>query len=99
MCLPTGSPIESADGIGLRLELAHREAYVQVTRAECGYPTILPVHDALWAWLDAGNLRRCLSAREIYYPNWTTAAPTDHAADIAFPFSSLPVQCIGAAVE
>ncbi|RJL23054.1 MerR family transcriptional regulator [Bailinhaonella thermotolerans] len=86
VCLPTRSPIEPAGRIGLRLEPAHRQAYAELTRAQCAHPAILTAHDAVRGWLEDHGLAQCLPAREIYHPGWATAAPGDHAADVAFPF-------------
>ncbi|NUW42853.1 MerR family transcriptional regulator [Nonomuraea rhodomycinica] len=89
VCVPTDSPIEPAGRIGLRLEPAHREAYIMVAKERCGHPAILPVYDALRVWLDDRDLPQCLSAREIYHPNWDTAGPAEHVADVAFPFGTV----------
>ncbi|WP_344584748.1 MerR family transcriptional regulator [Nonomuraea roseoviolacea] len=86
VCVPTDSPIEPAGRIGLRLEPAHREAYVMVAKQRCGLPAILPAYDALQVWLDDHDVTPCLSAREIYHPTWDTAGPDEHVADVAFPF-------------
>ncbi|SEK59840.1 MerR family transcriptional regulator [Nonomuraea pusilla] len=87
VCLPTDGPLDPRGRIGLRVEPAHREAYVEVAKGECAYPAIVAAYDAVRAWLDARDLAQCLPAREIYHPSWETAAPEDHAADVAFPFT------------
>ncbi|MEU1722998.1 MerR family transcriptional regulator [Nonomuraea sp. NPDC005692] len=87
VCLPTGGPIEPAGRIGVRLEPSHRAAYVEVSKERCHYPAILPAYDTLRAWLDDHGLDPALSMREIYHPNWETAGPAEHVADVAAPFA------------
>ncbi|MFI6229643.1 MerR family transcriptional regulator [Micromonospora echinospora] len=86
VCAPirgAGSP----DGpVGVRIEPAHRAAWVPLTRAQATYPAILLAYDAIGAWLREHGHRASGSVREIYYPNWATAAPDEHCVDVAVPY-------------
>lgn len=85
VCAPTEAAVEPSGGIGVRLEAAHREAFVALTKPERGHPAMLPAHDALAAWLTSRGLSPSASVREVYHPNWATAGPGEHVADVARP--------------
>ncbi|MEU3074502.1 MerR family transcriptional regulator [Streptomyces laurentii] len=86
VCAPTLNAVEPAGRIGVRVEPAHREAYTERTKAQMSYSGATAAHDAVSAWLTEHGHARSASNREVYYPNWATAAPDDHAADVAIPF-------------
>ncbi|MFG3420206.1 MerR family transcriptional regulator [Micromonospora sp. NPDC049460] len=85
VCAPTGDPVEPEGSVGVRIERAHRQAYVSLTKAEAVYPAILRAYDALDTWLRDHDQRLSASAREIYYQNWDTATDTEPCVDVAFP--------------
>ncbi|SHH11459.1 MerR HTH family regulatory protein [Streptoalloteichus hindustanus] len=86
VCAPTTDPVEPAGSVGVRWEPAHREAYTELTRRQCGYPAVVFAFDAVASYLDGQGLALSASAREIYYPNWESAADDDHVLDVAYPF-------------
>ncbi|MFE4592050.1 MerR family transcriptional regulator [Streptomyces laurentii] len=86
VCAPTLHAVEPAGRIGVRVEPAHREAYTERTKGQMSYSGATAAHDAVSAWLIEHGYTRSASNREVYYPNWATAGPDDHAADVAIPF-------------
>ncbi|GAA1236789.1 MerR family transcriptional regulator [Kitasatospora nipponensis] len=86
VCAPTLNAVEPAERIGLRIEPAHREAYTALTKRHEGYPAMAGAHDAVGAWLAEHGHARGGPNREVYYPNWATAEPGEHVADVAVPF-------------
>ncbi|MER7334138.1 MerR family transcriptional regulator [Micromonospora sp. NPDC000119] len=85
VCAPTGDPVEPEGPVGVRIERAHRQAYVSLTRAEAAYPAILQAYDVLGTWLRDHDQRLSASAREVYHQNWATAADAEPCVDVAFP--------------
>ncbi|MCX4385776.1 hypothetical protein OG777_02375 [Micromonospora peucetia] len=77
--------------IGVRIEQAHREAYILLRKAQAAYPSILQAYDAVGAWLDDRGRTLSASAREVYYPHWATADDEDECVDVAFPFDPAPL--------
>ncbi|WP_330240416.1 MerR family transcriptional regulator [Streptomyces sp. NBC_00525] len=86
LCAPTRNAVEPAGRIGVRIEPAHREAYTALTKRPDGDPSIPAAHDAVAAWLTAHGHSPTAPNREVYYPNWATAKPGEHVADVAAPF-------------
>ncbi|MFF0228444.1 MerR family transcriptional regulator [Streptomyces sp. NPDC004629] len=86
VCAPTQNVVEPTGRIGVRIEPAHREAYTALTKRHDGYPAMAAAHDAVGAWLVEQKYTRSASNREVYYPNWATAEPGEHVADVAVPF-------------
>lgn len=84
VCVPV-----AANGSGeaaSRVEPAHSEAYVRITKAQVGYPQILSAYDAVTAWIRSRGLRidDC-APREIYFADWDAAGPDDEVCDVAYP--------------
>ncbi|WP_406210605.1 MerR family transcriptional regulator [Kitasatospora sp. NBC_01560] len=90
VCAPTQNAVEPTGRIGARIEPAHREAYTALTKRQDGYPAMAAAHDAVGAWLAGHGHARGASNREVYYPNWATAEPGEHVADVAVPFRPRP---------
>ncbi|MFE6869073.1 MerR family transcriptional regulator [Kitasatospora sp. NPDC057692] len=87
VCAPTATTVEPAGPIGVRIEPAHREAYTELAKSHPGFAAMATVHDAVLAWLGDHGHARSASNREVYYPNFPTAAPDDHVVDVAIPFT------------
>jgi len=84
VCLPVALGGE-ADGVLIRKEPAHREAYARITRAMVEFPQILSAYDAVTEWLNANGKTITGSPREVYFADFYAAKPTDEVCDIAFP--------------
>lgn len=86
VCVPTSDPVEPEGPVGVRIERAHRQAYVSLTKAQATYPAILEAYGAVGTWLRVHGQVLSASAREVYHPNWATAADDEHCVDVAFPY-------------
>ena len=86
ICAPTENAVEPAGRIGVRIEPAHREAYTALGKRHGDYWNMASAHDAVGAWLTEHGYARSAPDREVYYPNWATAEPGEHVADVAVPF-------------
>ena len=86
VCVPVGTRNGSRD-TPMRLEPAHREAYVTITKAQVEYPQILSAYEAVDQWIRSEGRTVAGSPREVYFADWDAASPTDEVCDIAFPVS------------
>ncbi|MFG2908684.1 MerR family transcriptional regulator [Kitasatospora sp. NPDC048286] len=86
VCAPTPNAVGPHGPFGVRIEAAHREAYTALPRR--GFAAMAAAHDAVGAWVAARGYRRGGPNREVYYPNWATAGPEEHVADVAVPLAA-----------
>ncbi|WP_033439702.1 MerR family transcriptional regulator [Saccharothrix sp. NRRL B-16314] len=87
-CVPINPPADWGDGpstTAYRVEPAHREAYVRLTKAQVVFPQILSAYDAVAAWLKENDFAIADSPREVYFESMGDAGPDDVACDVAFP--------------
>jgi hypothetical protein len=82
VCVPVerGSP-----DVATRVDPAHREAYVRLTRAQFEYPQVLSAYDAVEQWMDARRVACAGPPREVHLTNVEAAAVTDEVCDVAYP--------------
>lgn len=85
MCAPIGAPLVPAEGMVVRVEPAHREAYVPLTQEQAAQPQVVAVHDAVATWLHQQGCSLAVAAREVYLPAWGHAAPDEVVAEVAYP--------------
>ncbi|MGW2258334.1 MerR family transcriptional regulator [Streptomyces sp. NPDC001780] len=71
----------------LRVEPAHRLAYVRVAKAQVAHPQIMSAFEAVEEWIAREGLTVAGPCREIYFADWDTASASDEVCDIAFPVS------------
>jgi DNA-binding transcriptional MerR regulator len=83
-CVPIGVA-EPPSGVAARVEPAHREAYVRLTKAQWEFPQILSAYDAVAAWIKENGYAIRDSPREIYFTDAEGAGPDDEICDVAFP--------------
>jgi len=86
VCVPIGAGQAESGDLATRVEPAHREAFVRITKAQVGFPQILSAYDAVTAWIRSRGLRvdDC-APREIYFADWDAAAAEDEVCDVAYP--------------
>lgn len=86
VCVPIRSDAAS-DRPTVRLDPAHREAYVTVTKAQFEMPQVLSAYDAVARWITTSGRTITGPPREVYFPGVDphTAKPSDLVCDIAFP--------------
>jgi DNA-binding transcriptional MerR regulator len=74
----------------VRLEVAHREAYVTISRAQLEFPQILSAFDAVGQWIAGSGRCQAGPPREVYLTgaDVAAAAPGDPVCDVAFPVAA-----------
>jgi DNA-binding transcriptional MerR regulator len=91
VCVPVTQPSD----VAWRVEAAHHEAFVRVTKIHFEVPAILSVYDQLARWVSAPGRKRAGSPREVYTAGVEPlfAAADEHVCDVAMPFlnTDLPV--------
>ncbi|GGJ43646.1 MerR family transcriptional regulator [Deinococcus roseus] len=86
VCIPFSGQVQPAGDIGIRIEAAHEEAYVTITKEQCIFPEILQAYDAVSSWIKAeGKDCSFSSPREVYFADFMNAGPDDLVCDIAYP--------------
>ncbi|MDR2987963.1 MAG: MerR family transcriptional regulator [Nocardiopsaceae bacterium] len=90
VCVPVAHLPDDPAELALRVEPAHQEAFIQVTKVDFEVPAILSVYDQLSQWVSASGRKHTGSPREVYIPGVEPLfAPTDtHICDVAIPFAS-----------
>ncbi|MTD15308.1 MerR family transcriptional regulator [Nakamurella sp. YIM 132087] len=83
VCLPVDA---APPGVASRVEPAHREAFVRLTRGEVEFPQILGAYDRVDGWIRAQGHTPVGPPREIYFTDFMGAAPGDEVCDVAWPF-------------
>jgi DNA-binding transcriptional MerR regulator len=85
VCVPVGAAAPDSTDSAIRVEPAHNEAYVRVTKAQVEYPQILSAYDAVAQWIGSNGRTVAGSPREVYFTDWNAAGPGDEVCDVAFP--------------
>ena len=67
-----------------RIEPAHREAYLTITKAQVRFPDILSAYDAVESWIARNGHTIVGSPREVYFADFASAEADDPVVDIAF---------------
>jgi DNA-binding transcriptional MerR regulator len=82
-------PIDHAPSqdVPMRVEPAHREAYVRLRRAQVEAPQILSAYDGVAQWIEARGLTVVDDPREVYFTDFMAAGPQDEVCDVAFPIA------------
>jgi len=88
VCVPVTQLSDNPSDVAWRVEAAHHEAFIQVTKIHFEAPAILSVYDQLARWVSAAGRKRAGSPREIYTPGVEPlfAAADAHVCDVAMPF-------------
>jgi DNA-binding transcriptional MerR regulator len=89
VCVPVAQLPDDPTDVAWRVEAAHCEAFIQVTKIHFEVPAILSVYDQLADWVSVAGRRRAGSPREVYMPGIEAlfAAADQHVCDVAMPFS------------
>jgi DNA-binding transcriptional MerR regulator len=88
VCVPVGHPPQDPAELAYRVEPAHREAFIQVTKAHFEIPAILSVYDQLERWVAAPGRAQAGSPREVYRQGVEPlfAEADQQICDVAMPF-------------
>ncbi len=84
-CVPIGRMQAAAVDGAIRVEPAHREAYLRLRKAQVEFPQILSAYDGVTAWVISQGLTVTGAPREIYFTDFASAGPTDEVCDVALP--------------
>jgi len=87
VCAPVARETGLLPGAAVRLEVAHHEAYVRISRAQLEFPQILSAFDAVGQWIAGSGRCQAGPPREVYLTgaDVAAAAPGDPVCDVAFP--------------
>lgn len=91
VCVPiTRLPDDPAE-LASRVEPAHHEAFIPVTKVHFEVPAILSVYDQLTRWVTAPGRGPAGPPREVYARDAEPlfAAPDTHICDVAIPFAAV----------
>jgi DNA-binding transcriptional MerR regulator/effector-binding domain-containing protein len=84
-CVPIDPPREESRCSGMRLEPAHREAYLRIRKSQVEFPQMLSAYDGVARWIRARGRVVAGPPREVYFTDFVSAAPNDEVCDVAFP--------------
>ncbi len=87
VCVPFTGLVDPAGPIAIRVEPAQTEAYCTITKDECSYPRIMLAYDLVTDWVRRTGVPTAGAPREVYHPNFPTAAGSELAVDIAQPIA------------
>jgi len=68
VCVPVRHPPQDPAELAWRVEPAHLEAFISVTRTHFEIPAIWSIYDRLARWVAAPGRRRAGAPREVYRP-------------------------------
>jgi DNA-binding transcriptional MerR regulator len=85
VCLPFEGDLQAPDGMAIRIEPAHQEAFTTITLEQCRYPAILEAYDAVHGFIKKEDLEPTGSPREVYFVEHTKVGANDPFCDVAWP--------------
>ncbi len=88
ICLPFNGNLEPKGEMRIRLEPAHNEAYVRLTKSQVILPDILAAYESVISHLKGSAKTASGPPREIYFVDWNTVGNDEPACDIAFPYAN-----------
>lgn len=87
VCWPYSGILTPSGDVALRVEPAHTEAFVALTREQFEFPAILSAYDATCAYASAHGTGSPLPCREVYPYDWDNAAPGEPVGEVAWPYT------------
>jgi len=85
LCSPISPDNARVVALPSRVEPAHREAFVRITKQEVRFPQILRAYEAVEKWALDGSEQFAGNPREVYFVDFDAAGPRDEVVDIALP--------------
>jgi DNA-binding transcriptional MerR regulator len=70
-CVPFTGNLEPKGDMRIRIEPAHKEAYVRLSKAQVVFPDILEAYDAVSKYLKETGKTQNGSCREVYFADWS----------------------------
>jgi DNA-binding transcriptional MerR regulator len=92
VCVPVNRPPGDPAELAWRVEPAHREAFIPVTRSHFEIPAVFSIYDQLARWVTAQGHRQAGAPREVYRPDVEPlfAPAGQQICDVAMPFAAGP---------
>lgn len=92
VCVPVDPDHRVPVGAVTRVEPAHREVYVTLSKAQFEYPQVLTGYRTLEQWICDKSLGSAGAPREVYRAGVDVdrAAPSDAVCDVAYPITDSP---------
>jgi DNA-binding transcriptional MerR regulator len=91
LCRPVSTEghldLEQLGDVEARTEAEHDEVFVRLSMAEMGWPALLPVVDALYAWTTRQRRRPSGALRQVLIADQRTATPTTLVCDLTIPLA------------
>lgn len=84
LCLPFRGELAGVDGVTVRSEPAHHEAFTRITRAQLDFPGILDAYAAVEGWIEREQRTTTGAPREVYFVDGDVP-PDEPFCDVAFP--------------
>jgi DNA-binding transcriptional MerR regulator len=86
LCRPVARhPDQAAEGVQVREEPAHTEAYIRVAMKDMGWPALAPAVDALEAWVRGQRRELAGTLRQVLIGDQRTATPDTPVCDLSLP--------------
>ncbi len=73
------------DGLQVRAEATHDEAYIRVAMKDLAWPALAPALDALEASVRDSGGQASAAPRQVLFADMRTAGPDDPVCDLAVP--------------
>jgi effector-binding domain-containing protein len=83
--MPFEGTAQPADGMQVRTEPAHAEAFTTLTRQQVQFPEILEAYEAVERWIDDHGRTVKAAPREVYFTSEEPQRPDEPFCDVAFP--------------
>ena len=87
VCMDFEGTIAIPEGLQVRVEPAHEEAYATITKAQCRFPEILQAYDAVAGAINERGWEMAGSPREVYFVDIDAVGDDDPFVDIAWPMT------------
>lgn len=88
VCVVLDRAVVPKGDIAVRVEPAHTEAFLSLTRRRLALPSLTAAYADLGHWVSRnGKMLRALPPREVYIADVMGAGDDDHVCDVAMPFA------------
>lgn len=87
VCIVIDGDAQPEGDIAIRLEAAHQEAFVRLTKAGIEFPQILDAYSAVAHYAQShGTMLESMPSREVYITDVLAAGQDDDVCDVTFPY-------------
>jgi DNA-binding transcriptional MerR regulator len=86
-CVPIDPAREESPCSAMRLDPAHREAYLRIRKSQVEFPQMLSAYEGVARWIRSRGRAVSGPPREVYFTDFVSAGPNDEVCDVAFPIA------------